>query len=161
MGAAEEMTIRPARPQDRPAIERCVEAAYGQYIERMGKRPAPMLADYAALIASGVVWVLATTESIVGVLVMLPKGDCLFIENIAVLPEYQGRGCGRHLIAFAERTAIAAGRSCLSLYTNELMTENLAYYPALGFREVERRLEDGYRRVYMHKDLATGTGGGR
>jgi hypothetical protein len=31
------------------------------------------------------------------------------------------------------------------------MTENLAYYPRLGFRETDRREEDGYRRVFFEK----------
>jgi dephospho-CoA kinase len=159
MATTEETTIRPAQPEDRSAIERCVETAYERYVERMGMRPAPMLADYAALIGSGVVWVLATPGSIGGILVMFPKGECLFIENVAVSPEFQGHGYGRRLIAFAEQTAIATGRTCLSLYTNALMTENLAYYPTLGFREVERRFEDGYRRVYMRKDLPPGSKG--
>ena len=42
--------LRPAEPGDREAIERIVEAAYGGYVERIGRRPAPMDADYTGLI---------------------------------------------------------------------------------------------------------------
>ena len=31
------------------------------------------------------------------------------------------------------------------------MTENQAIYAHLGYREIERRSEDGYRRIYMEK----------
>ena len=41
----------------------------------------------------------------------------------------------------------------LSLYTNEVMTENQAIYTHLGYREVGRNTDDGYRRVYMEKLL--------
>jgi len=33
------------------------------------------------------------------------------------------------------------------------MTENLKYYPKFGFIEVDRRIEDGFNRVYMSKPL--------
>jgi hypothetical protein len=33
------------------------------------------------------------------------------------------------------------------------MTENLAFYPRLGYREVGRVVEDGFRRVYFAKRL--------
>jgi hypothetical protein len=39
------------------------------------------------------------------------------------------------------------------LYTNIVMTENLALYTRLGFEETHRADEDGYRRVFMRKRL--------
>ena len=33
------------------------------------------------------------------------------------------------------------------------MTENLALYPALGYVETGRRVEDGFSRVYFSKRL--------
>jgi hypothetical protein len=36
---------------------------------------------------------------------------------------------------------------------NELMTENLHFYRQLGFEEEERRIEDGYHRVFLRKTL--------
>ena len=41
----------------------------------------------------------------------------------------------------------------LRLYTNQLMTENLALYPALGYTETGRRAEDGFARVYFSKRI--------
>ncbi len=48
--------IRPAEVEDHEPIASCVRAAYAEYVERIGKEPAPMLADYAALIREGVVY---------------------------------------------------------------------------------------------------------
>ena len=33
------------------------------------------------------------------------------------------------------------------------MTENIAYYPALGYAEIGRWEEDGFNRVFYRKDL--------
>jgi ribosomal protein S18 acetylase RimI-like enzyme len=54
---------------------------------------------------------------------------------------------------FAERRAITLGLTRLSLYTNEVMTENQAIYARLGYTEVERRTDEGYRRIHMEKQL--------
>jgi ribosomal protein S18 acetylase RimI-like enzyme len=145
--------IRQAQNGDREAIEACVHAAYAKYIPRIGKEPAPMRADYAALIAQGVVYVLADVSDVRGVAVCFPNGDHFFLENIAIDPAYQGQGLGRALMDFVEEQARAADLNEIRLYTNALMTENLAYYPKLGYTEVDRRIEDGYRRVYMRKVL--------
>lgn len=48
----------------------------------------------------------------------------------------------------------------MRLYTNVLMTENLALYGRLGFRETGRVSEKGYERVYMAKAVR-GRNGGR
>ena len=69
-----------------------------------------MLEDYAALIRAGEVWVLAGEAGgeVIGVLVMRPAEDHLFVGNVAVAPGHQGRGLGRELVAFAEQRAEGA-----------------------------------------------------
>jgi len=57
-------------------------------------------------------------------------------------------------LVFAERRAREAGLAALDLYTNEAMRENLALYSRLGFVEVGRRDDAGYRRVFLRKTLA-------
>ena len=112
-----------------------------------------MLADYAALIDEGVVYVLTDGLAIAGVLVMKPVDDAMLLENVAVSPSYQGLGLGRELMRFVEEAAYDSVLHKVNLYTNELMTENVAFYQRLGFREMDRRLEDGYRRIFMSKEL--------
>jgi len=55
---------------------------------------------------------------------------------------------------FAEQEALRLKLGRLTLYTNEVMTENYAIYVHLGYREVARRTEDGYRRIFMEKAVA-------
>ncbi len=146
--------LRTARPDDCAAVEAIVAAAYSVYIGRIGKAPGPMLDDYAGLIASGALSVLEGADGvIVALIVLLAKPDHLLLDNIAVHPDRQGRGLGRRLIAFAESEALRLGYTELRLYTHERMTENIALYTRLGFRETGRGHDAGYDRVFMTKAL--------
>ena len=145
--------IRPAVARDVPAIEALVRDAYAMYVPRIGREPAPVTADHAGLVAAGRTSVVEAGGVIAGVIVLIPGGDHLLVENVAVAPAKQGRGLGRELMAFAERRAAELGMAELRLYTNQLMTENLALYPALGYTETGRRMEDGFARVYFSKRI--------
>ena len=39
------------------------------------------------------------------------------------------------------------------LYTNEAMTENIAYYTRHGYAEIRRHEQDGFRRVFFRKPV--------
>lgn len=145
--------IRRARVDDVPAISTCVTAAYAPYVIRIGKPPAPALADYSRVVSCHDVFVLTVDENIAGVLVLIKQERNLLLDNVAVHPDYQSRGFGRRLITFAEEKAKSAGFDRITLYTNEQMTENIEIYKKLGFLETERRIEQGYRRVYMQKAM--------
>jgi GNAT superfamily N-acetyltransferase len=144
---------RPARPDDAPALRDLVRAAYAKYVSRLNREPAPMLDDYAARIAAGQAWVLEAGGALVGALVLEDEPGALLLYNIAVAPSAQGAGVGRRLIAFTEAEARRRGYALLRLYTNELMVENVAMYPRLGFTEMHRGSEAGHRRVYFEKRL--------
>jgi ribosomal protein S18 acetylase RimI-like enzyme len=145
--------IRGAVADDVPAISSCVAAAYERYVDRIGKPPAPMLDDYSQIVNRHDVFVLTVDEKVVGALVLVKQERALLLDNIAVHPDYQGRGFGRKLIAFAEQRVKSTGLALLTLYTNEQMTENIGLYKRLGFVEIERKSEQGYRRVYMQKTV--------
>ena len=147
------MDPHPATAADLPAIREVVGAAYARYLSRMDRPPAPMLADYGAAVDAGRLWV--TGQPVAGLIELTEDGDALHVGNVAVHPGSQGTGLGRLLMDFAERRAILLGLTRLSLYTNEVMTENQAIYTHLGYREVDRHAEDGYRRVYLEKRLAS------
>lgn len=112
-----------------------------------------MAADYEGLVAAGEVTVAVEDQAIVGVIVLRAQPDSLLVENVAVAPAAQGRGIGRTLLAHAEIRAGALGLRRLALYTNAKMTENLSFYPALGYVEVGRRRERGFERVFFEKAL--------
>jgi ribosomal protein S18 acetylase RimI-like enzyme len=146
--------IRLAGMPDLAAIEALVRAAYAPYVPRIGREPAPMQDDYAALIRQGQVHILDSDGQVSGVLVLIPERDAMLLDNIAVLLRAQGQGFGRMLLVFAERAAREAGFRAIRLYTNEAMTENIALYSRIGYTETHRGEEKGLRRVYMRKPLS-------
>ncbi len=155
---AGEPVFRVATQGDLPVVAGIVDAAYRHYIARIGRMPAPMQDDYAALIAGGRVWVaeLGGAElggAVRGILVLIPQRDAMLLDNIAVAPEAQGRGLGRRMLAFAEAQALRAGHGAIRLYTNEAMTENIRLYTRTGYVQTHRAEEKGLRRVYMSKRL--------
>ena len=147
------MTVRLAKEADLPFVERCATAAYEMYVERMGRRPAPMVADFAEIVSARNLYVLEGEGGSAGFVVFYPRGDHVHIENVAVDPAFQGKGYGKRLIAFAEGKAKEQGFSRVELYTNEKMTENIAFYPSLGYQELGRWEEDGFNHVFFRKDL--------
>ena len=152
---AEAMDIQRARPEDAPFLRKIAQQAYRPYIRRIGRKPAPMLADFPALIAAGEVWTLSEIADIVGYIVLRDNDGSLHVENIAVDPECHGRGYGRVLLDFAEEEAKRRRFGMMDLYTNAKMRENLALYARLGWREVDRRTESGFERVYFEKTVST------
>src|SRR3546814_17165955 len=120
--------IRPALPADLARIEAIVEAAYGPYLARMNRKPAPMVDDYRRRIAAGQTHVLEEHGDIVGVLVLEPGDGFLLLDNIAVDPAHHGRGLGKRLMDFTEEEARRQGYRFIELYTNEVMVEKIARY---------------------------------
>jgi ribosomal protein S18 acetylase RimI-like enzyme len=148
-----ETTLRRASEDDLPAIKALVDAAYTKYVERIGRPPAPMVQDYGQLLTTSRLWVIDCGTTLVGLLVTEDKGDHLFLDVIAVAPDTQGSGFGRRLMDRAELDAAEQGLTEVRLYTNQAMTENLTFYPKLGYRETHRGGQDGYRRVFYTKTL--------
>jgi GNAT superfamily N-acetyltransferase len=126
-------------------------AAYRQYIPRIGQRPAPMTADYAQAVRDRQAWAAIENGAIVGFAILIPQPGCLLLDNVAVRPAAQGRGVGTRLLALAEDHARRLGLSEIRLYTNEAMTENLAYYLRHGYAETHRAEQDGFHRVFFRK----------
>jgi ribosomal protein S18 acetylase RimI-like enzyme len=140
---------RLANPDDLTRLSDIVVAAYSIYLDRMDRPPAPMSHDLIPDVAAGRVWLIG--EPAAGLICLVPGDGSLLIENVAVHPDAQGRGMGRRLIEFAETRARELELPSIRLYANEVMTENLALYSHLGFREVDRRTEHGFNRVFMEK----------
>jgi ribosomal protein S18 acetylase RimI-like enzyme len=160
------ITISRATVDDVPAIKQMVNESYAKYVERIGKPPAPMTADYEALLKTHDVFVLrpgdssfssssTETEAVGSIVLQAPQdSDALQINNLVVSVASQGKGYGRILMNLAEEIAKEKGRVALELFTNVKMWENIGLYAKLGFDETERKVDSGYERVYFRKELS-------
>lgn len=146
-------SIRRARTTDAAAITTCVCEAYLPYVERIGRQPAPMLEDYADVVARNEVHVALHGDEVVGVVVLARTAEGFCLDNVAVRPSSQGKGIGRLLLQLAESEAARQGFGSIYLFTNELMTENRALYGSMGYVEYDYRIVDGYPRVFLRKSL--------
>ncbi|MET9954726.1 GNAT family N-acetyltransferase [Streptomyces sp. NPDC006339] len=144
-------TPRPAVATDVPAVKAVTDAAFHHYIERIGLVPAPMEYDHAANVAEGRVFVVG--EPVVGLVVVIPEADHLYLDEIAVHPEAQGAGLGRRLMAFVESRARELGLPEVRLLTNAMMWENRTMYERYGYEVTERRQDGPYDRIHYRKVL--------
>lgn len=148
------VTVRLAAPAEAATLLAIAREAYQHYVPRIGREPAPMSADYGAAVRDGEAWAAVDQGQVIGFAVLIAQPGHLLLENLAVRPSRQGRGAGSLLLALAEDEARRLRLAEIRLYTNEAMTENLAYYPRHGYAETHRAEHDGFRRVFFSKRIA-------
>src|SRR5690606_20883153 len=89
--------LRPATAADADGVAALVDRAYGHYVARIGRKPYPMVVDYAEALTAMRGFVVERAGRIVGLL-LLEEGDgYMMVENVAVDPGLWGTGLGRAL----------------------------------------------------------------
>ena len=145
-------TIRHATIADAVTVRELTRAAYAKWVPILGREPRPMIADYDAALRDHLIDLLQVDGEAVALIEMAPKADHLLIVNVAVAPNYQGKGYGSALMAHAEGVARSLNLNEMRLYTNALFAENLRLYSRLGYRvdREEQHPQFGVT-VYMSK----------
>ena len=147
------MNLRPATPDDVPAITALVHAAYEKWVPLIGREPMPMQADYDEAVRDHMIDLLFDGDDLVGLIETIQHPDHLFIENVAVAPPRQGQGFGRHLMAHAEGKARTLNLFALRLVTNAAFASNVQLYRDIGYRVESQEAFLGGVAVHMHKAL--------
>ncbi len=148
-----QLSIRQASLDDVEAISTLANDAYCRYIPLIGRKPQPMTADYTKIVAENPIWLLAVENQLVGVLVLIYEPQNVLIYSVAVNPEYQGQGLGRHLLAWAEQQAVQNGYKTIRVYTNERFEDNIRLYKYLGYQETNKEPFLNSTVVHMAKSL--------
>jgi GNAT superfamily N-acetyltransferase len=173
---ATSVPIRPATPEDGPALQQ-IERLAGERFRDVGRpeiaehEPAS-LHELGAYASDGRAWVaLDEAGAPTGhVLVDVVDGNA-HIEQVSVIPAWQGRGVGRALVDQVGAWATVAGLPAITLTTFTDVPWNGPLYRHLGFRDLaEEELGpelravrdaeaahglDPRQRVCMRLDLAT------
>jgi ribosomal protein S18 acetylase RimI-like enzyme len=134
--------------------------AYAQWIPLIGREPLPMKADYEKAVREHEIDLLYADDRLVALIEVFLMPDHLFIENVAVSPEHQGKGLGRHLLRHADAKTRSVGLSELRLLTNQAFATNVRLYQAVGFRIDRTEPHVGGTTVYMSKKLNQPAGEG-
>jgi ribosomal protein S18 acetylase RimI-like enzyme len=84
-------------------------------------------------------------DKLVGCLFYKPLDNGLYFGRLAVLPEAQGRGIARQLIAAVE--TVARSRNCdfVTLSVRIVLKENIRFFTSLGYEIIETGTHDGYQ----------------
>ena len=133
-----EVTVRAATVADLPALA-AIEVAAGQAFATVGMaavaEDAPFTLDeLAAPQREGRLWVAEAEGGLVGYLLARVVGANGHVEQVSVVPEAQGRGVGRTLLAQADRWAAGHGFTAVTLSTFRDVPWNAPLYAHLGFR---------------------------
>ena len=148
------MLIRRATFADTCDVYDLTQLAYARWRSVIGQKPLPMDDDYMETMDTHIVELLEDDGVLCGVVELFPEESFLLIENIAVHPDHQGKGCGRLLLEHAELSARELGFAEIRLYTNAAFTEDLAFYTKNGYAELERsNMIRGSITVHMNKML--------
>ena len=156
------VTMRQATAADAAAVRALTREAYRKWIAVTGREPLPMRVDYAEALQKHRFDLLYEGDTLAALIETALEPDDLtpehlMIVNVAVAPPFQKRGYGRRLMAHAETIAADAGLGKVLLYTNSLMTENIALYGRLGYR-IDREQPFGTSiQVYMSKSVTGGS----
>ena len=145
--------LRPALLEDAASIRDLTRAAYAKWVALIGREPLPMQADYQRAVAEHTIDLLIEGGALAGLIETILRPDHLWIENVAVEPERQGRGYGRLLLAHAEKRAVEAERLEVRLQTNQAFVANLALYAKLAYRIDRTEPFRGGTIVHMSKRI--------
>ncbi|MBZ9737427.1 GNAT family N-acetyltransferase [Mesorhizobium sp. CA15] len=146
--------FRPAERADSATIRDIVRSAYSRWVPLIGREPMPMRADYDRAVAEHPFELAVEGDRIVGMIETMLEEDHLWIENVCVAPDAQGRGIGRLLLERAEHKARVASRFELRLLTNGAFAANVSLYKKHGYTiDREEPFMNGTT-VYMSKKLA-------
>lgn len=139
---ANQIALRRATPADVDAITALVREAYAKWVPLMGVKPIPMLTDYAEAVVTSRIDLHDVGGRLAALIEMHPTPEHLFVANVAVAPERQGRGLGRALMVHADEVAVSLGLGAMRLFVNQVMVPNIRLYTSLGYvvdREVPFR----------------------
>lgn len=149
-------SIRTADRADEYALDTVLDEAFAELAPRLGYRPGPMDRDYSALLEQGFVIKLSDADDEpIGFSVTLPRATHLYIEAIALRPDWQGRGFGALLLAHVERLASELCLPRLRLHTDPNLSKPMRFYGAAGYKELGRQGFGSGRRALFEKRVPT------
>jgi predicted N-acetyltransferase YhbS len=153
------LAFRTARQDEIETIRALERASAQRFVGLMDALAAddPSPADVlAARIGDGGLIVATDGDDLVGFVMFRVVEDHLYVEQIDVLPAYEGRRIGAALLDVAAGRARAAGLKGLSLSTFRDVPWNAPYYRRLGFVEVAAEALTPGMRAIREEHLARG-----
>ncbi len=129
------MEFRKAAKEDFQSVLDCVTSAFSGYAIKMGFTPPPIREDYYSFINNEEVIIAELDGKTIGVLVLLLKKEYLYLDVIAIKPEYQGKGYSHEMMDEVEKIAHSRNYRQIML-KSALAFDKVNYYPMFGYKIV-------------------------
>ncbi len=141
------ISYRLAGPDDAPEIVAVIHRGFAQYGGKLAP-PSGALGETVATVAERLgderCIVALDGASLIGCVFYEVRDKEVYFSRLAVLPDYRGRGLARRLIAEVEAAARAARIAAVTLGVRIALTDNIAFFAALGYREISRHAHPGF-----------------
>jgi GNAT superfamily N-acetyltransferase len=132
-------TLRRAVSADAAAIRQLTREVYAKWIPVIGREPLPMLVDYHKAVVEHWIDLIDVEGALAGLIEMIPCGNHMYVENLAVAERLQGKGLATALLHHAEALAQQRGLAEVQLLTNQAFVENLQFYKGRGYEAYETK----------------------
>ncbi|MFY7114471.1 GNAT family N-acetyltransferase [Enterobacter cloacae complex sp. SHL020] len=135
------LTVRPTRPGDvtaLPAIERAAGERFREVAELAWLADGEVISaeQHLEYAKRGLSWLALANDQPIGFILAEAHSSSLFIVELSVDLDWQGKGIGRQLIARAADHARTLGLASLTLTTFRDVPWNALFYAKLGFEYV-------------------------
>lgn len=153
------LLIRAARPEEAEAIVALIQRAFGQYRGKLRPESGALQETpetIRAAMKADTILLAERAGRVLGCVSVRRKDGHGYAGRLAVEPMERGIGVGRALMAAAEAEARRMGMDRLRIDVRLKLTENRAFFRALGFAEGAERCHPGFRDptyVEMEKTL--------
>jgi GNAT superfamily N-acetyltransferase len=144
-------SFKRATAADAGIVREITRAAYKKWVAVIGREPKPMIANYERAVIDHVIDLLDRDGRPIALIEVIPQPSHLLIENVAVLPDWQGKGIGGVLLDRAETIARSLRLTEMRLYSNAMFSTNLTFYAHRGFSEFLREHHDKWGGVVHMK----------
>ncbi len=141
------LEIRPASPADLPTIVTLIQTAFTEYEGQLDPPSSAQTKTVAATsqeLADGGALVAYADQMMVGSVFYHLRADHLYLDRLAVLPEYRRRGLAGRLIAAVEDLALQSGLTLVRLSVRLALAENRRFYERLGYEFFKHGTHAGY-----------------
>lgn len=150
--------LREHRKEDIPRILYVIKTAFA---EQRGKVNPPSSAERKTIgiveqeLQKAKALVVEIKNEIIACVFYQPKGNSIYVDRLAVLPEFRKQGIGKMLMCEVEKLATELGFTKLSLSVRIELTDQQKYYSKMGYKLSVYKSHKGFKEptyVVMTKD---------
>lgn len=141
------VTLREAVPEDAPVLAALVREAFEEY---RGRLDPPSSAHDKSVetvtreLKDGGAFLASTGSQSLGCVFFHPRVDHVYLDRLAVLPPFRGRGVARLLIEAVETRARQLGHTRVRLSVRLALEDHHVYYGRLGYQHHGYGTHEGY-----------------